>query len=124
MGAKRMKLWHDDVRPPPSLDWSWAATNEEARFFLYNGNAIEDAGGVGFTECSLDHDLGADPNAGIYAKGTAEETGLQLVEWMIERGLVPEKITIHSWNAPAAKRMQQAFADAGHAAELRPYEVT
>lgn len=119
-----MKLWHDDVRPPPSVDWAWAQTNEEAKLFLYNANAIAQAGGEGVTECSLDHDLGADPREGIYAKGAAEETGMQLVEWMIESGIVPKRVVIHSWNTPAAKRMWQAFKIAGYPAELRPFTAT
>jgi hypothetical protein len=118
-----MKLWHDDVRPPPSADWSWAQTNEEARMFLYNAKVIQDEGGEDITECSLDHDLGADPSAGIYAKGASEETGMQLVEWMIENDVVPPKVTIHSWNPSGAKRMRLALFDAGHTAELRPFTV-
>lgn len=114
-----MKLWHDDVRPPPSDEWSWARTNEEARFFLRAAKAD----GHKVIASSLDHDLGAVPSDGICAKGAAEETGLQLVEWMIENDLVPSSITIHSWNAPAAKRMQQAFADAGYSAILRPFVI-
>lgn len=118
-----IKLWHDDVRPPPSTDWSWARTNEEARMLLYNQKAIADEGGDACVECSLDHDLGAPLDAGIFAKGAAEETGMQLVEWMIENDLVPPRVTIHSWNPSGAKRMRAALFAAGHQAELRPYQV-
>jgi hypothetical protein len=48
---------------------------------------------------------------------------MQLVEWMIESGIVPERVIIHSWNTPAAKRMWQAFTDAGYPAELAPFTV-
>lgn len=118
-----MKLWHDDVRPPPSLEWAWAQTNETARLYLYNAKVIEREGGVGVTECSLDHDLGAHPSDGIYAKGDAPENGLQLVEWMIDNDTVPETVIIHSWNIPAAKRMWQRLVDAGYSPQLRPYSV-
>lgn len=119
-----MKLWHDDVRPPPSVDWAWAQTNEEAKLLFYNANAIAQAGGDAVIECSLDHDLGARSRAGIYAKGAAEETGTQLVEWMIESNIVPRRVVIHSWNIPGAKRMWQAFTDAGYRAELAPFVAT
>jgi hypothetical protein len=118
-----MKLWHDDVRRPPSVEWSWAQTNEEAKLFLFYANAIEEAGGDGITECSLDHDLGAKPEDGPYAKGTAEENGMRLVEWMIEHDLVPAKVTIHSWNGVAARRMAQALNAAGHNVTLAPYDI-
>lgn len=118
-----MKLWHDDVRPPPSVEWAWMRTNEEARMYLYNAKVIEDEGGEGITECSLDHDLGADPEDGIYAKGAAEETGMKLVEWMIAQHLVPPKVTIHSWNAVGARRMAQALNAAGYSVTLAPYSL-
>lgn len=107
------KLWYDDVRPAPE-GWRWAHNNEEAKQILVAFRVIE---------CSLDHDLGADPTEGVYAKGDAEETGLQLVDWMIEHNLVPEVVTIHSWNPPAARRMERAFIAAGHRPRVRPYQV-
>jgi hypothetical protein len=118
-----IKLWHDDVRPPPSTDWSWARTNEEARMLLYNQKVIAEEGGDPCVECSLDHDLGALPSDGLYAKGAAEETGMQLVEWMIENDMVPPRVVIHSWNPGAAKRMRAALFAAGHNAELRPFQI-
>jgi hypothetical protein len=117
------KLWHDDVRPPPSADWSWARTNEEARTLLYNQKVIAEEGGEAVTECSLDHDLGAALSDGIYAKGSSKETGMQLVEWMIEHDLVPQKVIIHSWNGPGARKMAQALYAAGHNVTLAPYQV-
>lgn len=115
-----MKLWHDDVRPPPSDEWSWARTNEEARMLLYGAKAYDQE----ITACSLDHDLGANPEDGICAKGAAEETGLKLVEWMIENDLVPPKVTIHSWNPAGARNMAQALRAAGHDAAIIPFVVS
>lgn len=91
--------------------------------YLSNVKAIEDEGGEGITECSLDHDLGALPSDGIYAKGTAEETGLKLVEWMIENHLVPPKVTIHSWNGVGARRMAQVLNAAGYPVTLAPFSL-
>ena len=45
-----MKLWHDDVRPPPK-GWEWARNNDEAKTYLVD----EDV-----EEISLDHDMGYD----------------------------------------------------------------
>lgn len=52
-----MKLWIDDVRPPPDASWTWAKTSEEALLMLRraDGNPI--------TEISFDHDLGGDDTA-------------------------------------------------------------
>lgn len=108
-----IKLWLDDVRPAPD-GWRWAQNNREAQRILETFDVVE---------CSLDHDLGADPTDGLYAKGAGEETGLHLVDWMIEHDCVPSVITIHSWNPPAARRMERAFIAAGHRPRVRPYRV-
>jgi len=114
-----IRLWHDDVRPAPE-GWVWAKTNEEAQEFL--ASAIVD-------EISLDHDLGAiptgemDPTEVMYLRGTGEETGLHLVEWMIANGKVPPIVRIHSWNPQGAKRMADALADAGYAAIVAPFVI-
>jgi hypothetical protein len=44
-----IRLWHDDVRPPPDDSWTWARTNDAAK-------AVLEAHPV--CEISLDHDLG------------------------------------------------------------------
>lgn len=100
-----MRLWLDDIRPAPS-GWEWARTNVQAQEFLLTGQVVE---------CSLDHDLGYhdveipdDPEQlleVITLHGTSEETGYDLVCWMLENNLVPKKVTIHSWNPDGAKRM-------------------
>jgi hypothetical protein len=112
-----ISLWHDDVRPAPD-GWLWVKTNNEAKTIL--SRAIVE-------ECSLDHDLGAvptgdmDPTEVVYLRGTGEETGLHLVEWMIETGNVPPFVKIHSWNPDGAKRMAQTFADSGYVALIAPF---
>lgn len=115
-----IKLWHDDIRPAPK-GWTWARTNDAAEHLLWTYNV---------EEISLDHDLGLDyitekqiaanPEV-IFVKGSAEETGFHLVHWMIENRLVPEKITIHSWNIDRAKEMAETLNDAGYDVTVAPY---
>lgn len=110
-----MKLWHDDVREAPS-GWLWARRNQDAKYILLNYWPI--------SEISLDHDLGyhdvvlpEDPDElaeVLMLKGRSQETGLDLVEWMIEESRVPPKVTIHSWNPPGAEQMLRAFRTAGY----------
>lgn len=113
-----MRLWHDDVRPAPE-GWTWARTNAEAVAYL-DANEVE--------EISLDHDLGydgppptADDDPTFYVKGTADETGEDLVAWMVEHDRIPPKVTIHSWNHSGAARMAWRLRDAGVEPEVRPY---
>lgn len=124
-----MKLWHDDVRKPPP-GWEWARTNDEAKEYLSIPGLV--------TEISLDYDLGLHTEEEIPEPGDDEywdrvisityalqeegaPTGLDLVEWMIEQGCVPQKITVHSWNPDGAMRMAQRLAADGHDVVVSPY---
>jgi hypothetical protein len=117
-----MKLWHDDVRPPPE-GWVWARRNQEAQEMLLANEIVE---------CSLDHDLGYhdvvlpdDPDelaeVLLLLRGRSDETGLQLVEWMIEKKLVPPKVTIHSWNPEGARQMAARLNDHGYDCVVQPF---
>ena len=119
-----MKLWHDDIRPSPP-GWTWARTNAEAKRLLETGEV---------TECSLDHDLGLhdvdvpSPEVdvetyldAITRAGAAEETGLDLVHWMVETGNVPVKVTIHSWNPIGARNMAARLNHFGHDVTIAPF---
>lgn len=114
-----MKLFHDDIRRPPDNSWVWARTNEDAKSVLlaYEVETI-----------SLDHDLGLDgldpdlPDA-IYLRGQGEQTGLDLVDWMLANDCVPPHVTVHSMNAPAADRMVKALQARGHVAYRVPYQA-
>jgi len=126
-----MRLWLDDVRPPPD-GWKWARTNAEAKTWLQRGGATP------VEECSLDHDLGlrtldtpADDDPDYWdkvmdlveeAKSEPEETGYDLVEWMIENNCVPPVVTIHSWNPDGAMRMARRLADNGYECVLAPFK--
>jgi len=96
-----MKLWVDDGRAEPP-GWTRARNLRQAQAYL---SAYE------FREASLDHDLGKDGN------------GLDLVRWMIDRRLVPPRITIHSWNPDGANAMAAALSDAGYGCALRPFNL-
>jgi hypothetical protein len=116
-----VKLWHDDVRPAPE-GWVWARTNSSAKSLLETRLV---------TECSLDHDLGFhdvlrpdDPKSlakVVRPHGRTEETGLDLVNWMVATGCVPAKVTIHSWNRDGATAMAASLIASGHPCVLAPY---
>lgn len=118
------KLWHDDVRPPPE-GWEWARTNDAAKAVLSEREVVE---------ISLDHDLGLhgvdipdpaeDPDGYLDAvcqRGQAEETGLDLVVWMIENEVVPPKVTIHSWNPDGAKAMAARLNHFGYSCRIAAF---
>jgi hypothetical protein len=116
------KLWHDDIRPAPA-GWEWARTNSAAREILSSKQVVE---------ISLDHDLGLhefteeqieeNPEL-LFGRGAAEETGYDLVNWMIENDLVPPVITIHSWNPDGARNMAARLNHFGYDCTIAPYSV-
>ena len=117
------KLWHDDIRPPPDDSWTWARTNLEAVRVLVSWAQ----GGSVCEEISLDHDMGlshADPDvpdADMQEGWDLENDGVKLVKAIIALNLVPEKVTIHSWNYDGARRMYNLFKEAGFEPMVQPY---
>jgi hypothetical protein len=121
--AVSVKLWHDDIRPAPD-GWLHVKTNHEAKIAF----AVQDV-----VECSLDHDLGAQPTEGmsarelLYLAGSSPDgDGLDLVRWMCKHNFIPRKTTIHSWNVVGADRMMKCLVDnyvGGTEITLQPYEV-
>jgi hypothetical protein len=117
-------VWHDDIRPAPREgNWAWVRTNEEAIWLL----SSRDVDGI-----SLDHDLGlhhyseAEIEANeelLFGKGQAEETGYDLVQWMIENDKVPGIVVIHSWNPDGARRMATLLNEAGHNVTIAPFQL-
>lgn len=120
-----MKLWHDDIRPAPE-GWVWARTNDEAKTHLKTG-LVE--------EISMDHDLGEhglDPSKVdtmtlaeyrdyMSIRGTGNETGLGLAQWMALLNIIPKKITIHSWNPDGARKMAAVLNNAGANCVIVPF---
>ena len=81
-----MRIWLDDVRPPPGDSWTWAKTSDEAIALLrYTEEPIE--------EISLDHDLG------LY------DTGIPVAEYVANMVDPPLLVFIHSMNPVGRKRM-------------------
>lgn len=113
-----IKLWHDDVRPAPH-GWVWVQNNNDAKLILAN---------VEVDEISMDHDLGAVPygEAGIMARGWDEDNGYLLAQWMCQKGCVPPKVTVHSWNPVGAEKMVgllEQYAKAVREMSVFPKEI-
>jgi hypothetical protein len=93
------QIWLDDRRPPPSRDWDWVRTPEEAIDLLRTGEV---------ERLSLDHDLGLDV-------GGRERTGYDVLAWLEQevgtgRATFPlPALEVHSANPPAAARMERAI---------------
>jgi hypothetical protein len=82
-------LWLDDTREAPP---GWDRTHHAAQAILALNNKE-------YEIVSLDHDL-------EYAHGHNEETGLTVVEWMVDHDRWPSKaIHVHSWNPAGAQAM-------------------
>lgn len=125
-----MKIWLDDARPAPE-GWAWARNVAQAKALFEAADRVD--------ECSLDHDLGLDVavDAGVDIEDmealldwvdsvdeVPNQTGMELVDWMIETNHIPNTITIHSWNAPGALRMARRFYDHGIHCTLLPFRVS
>lgn len=115
-----MKLWYDDIRLPPDGTWHWARTNDEAELFLLAFDVHE---------CSLDHDMGlheADPympDADLQRGFDPDNDGLKLVKWMVERNIVPPKVSIHSMNPVGAANMAAYLHSAIKHEIIKPVQV-
>lgn len=118
--SKEVWLWHDDVRRPPADEgWIWVQDNRSAKMVLRVFNVVA---------CSLDHDLGAtptgDPADDAFLQASGDEDGMDLVRWMVDHGVVPEVVRIHSMNNPAATRMLNYFRDHGYSGvSMLPYSL-
>lgn len=100
-----MRIWVDDERPMPwTSDNVWsqvhARTSAEAIDWLeaWRRNNAKRGRPLGYLldEVSLDHDLGGD------------DTGMKVLDWMIEHEVWPQELTIHTSNPPARKQMLAA----------------
>lgn len=81
-----MKLWVDDLRPPPDDEWQWVTTSTEAIRFL-NDTCV--------SVLSLDHDLGED------------DTTRPIVLHMCMEDIWPHHIFVHSMNSVGAEWLIQ-----------------
>ena len=91
-------------------EWLWARTNDQAKRFLESARYT-------IRTISMDHDLGGhalDPDApgAFYYRGSVEDDGKRLAEWMVETGNVPDTIIIHSWSPDGVERIKGVFLSA------------
>ena len=90
-----MKLWLDDVRPPPSSEWVWVKTALDA---------LKELRTAPCEVVSLDHDLGEDAGTGYDVLTYLEAEVYRNPEFKAP------KIFIHTANTVARARMLQAIA--------------
>lgn len=90
-----MKLWIDDVRPPPGDEWMWAMTLAEALDFIEDGDC---------EEVSFDHDLGGDDTAMPVAK--------RIEELAFNGERAPPKWHVHSANPVGRKNLEATLRSA------------
>lgn len=96
--VSRIKLWCDDLRPAPE-GWHWAKTITEAMRTL----ATQDV-----EEISLDHDIGHQLDFG---KTVACQETFEAVCWYLFALGGTKKITIHSANIEAGKKMMKILQE-------------
>lgn len=94
-----MKIFLDDIRNPPTDDWTVFRTAEDLISFLTEVMPVGDV----VEEISLDHDLGE----GVM-------TGYDFLNWLeqevFEKGEpVVERLSIHSANPVGRQNMQKAI---------------
>lgn len=90
-----MKIWVDDIRTPPSLDWYWCKTSDEAIKVLMNEKWFDEhVKPHPIKLMSLDHDLGGD------------DTTRPVVLWMCENEFWPEEVRVHSANPVGAEWLE------------------
>ncbi|EGS1995263.1 cyclic-phosphate processing receiver domain-containing protein [Vibrio vulnificus] len=90
-----MRIYLDDERVTPD-GWVRAYWPEDVINLLHSGVV---------TEISLDHDLGDD------IRGTGYDVILWIEKEVVLNGFVPPKMSVHSANISARKKMEQAIAN-------------
>lgn len=93
-----VKLWFDDVRPPPDETWEWAKNYSDAFGALSRVRA-----GELFEALSLDHDLGNNSQV-------SENDTRFFLRWIITRRLWPETIAVHSMNPVGREWLEGTIA--------------
>jgi hypothetical protein len=90
-----MKLWVDDLRDPPTADWTWVQTSKAARWYLNIWLNSEIDISDKHLEVALDHDLGISMEHDSLGD---EDTTRSVVLWLIDNEIKPDKITVHTGN--------------------------
>lgn len=85
-----MRLWVDDLRPPPDTTWAFALNSRDAIAVLDLAREF----GVKILEMSLDHDLGG------------KDTTRRIVMWMAQQQFWPEIMRVHTSNPPGREWLE------------------
>ena len=96
-----MKIWLDDIRLPPSIEWTHFFTAKDVI------NALKT---VPVDEISLDHDLGLPES--IY--GTGYECAVFIEEGAFTGSIPRLKWHIHSQNVVGVEKMRKALQNANY----------
>lgn len=80
-----MKIWVDDLRPPPSDVWVWTKSSNETTSLL-KSLCREGSAWMPLEIISLDHDLGGD------------DTTRPIVLWMCENDIWFKEVRVHTAN--------------------------
>ena len=85
------KLWIDDIRPPPSKDWSWAKDSRSAIRWVLTHQKID--------IISFDHDLGGD------------DTAMRVVNFLDAMApyRYPKQYSVHSQNPVGRDNIKRAM---------------
>jgi hypothetical protein len=95
-----MKLWIDDIRPPPDDSWTWAQESGVAMGIV----ALALSNDLPVKIISFDHDLGGDDTAMPVAK---------MIEEGAYRGVLrPPQWRIHSANPVGRMNLEAALTSA------------
>ena len=103
------KLFLDDIRYPYDPSWKVVRNFHEFKAFCDSYNPE----GEGLV-VSFDHDLANEHYVSSgYTGPKIECNGEDCARYMIQSGIRPTAVIVHSWNPDGAKRIAQLFEDEG-----------
>jgi hypothetical protein len=118
------KLFLDDCRPP--YDTTWAVVRDYQEFVSWiEANGCPDV-------ISFDHDLALEhydsfhqnPNSAVdeLRAEFSEKTGYDAAKWLVDKGLCPKVVLVHSFNPPGAEKIAALFHGFCRLVIIRPYQ--
>lgn len=97
------KLFLDDIRPPPNLDWVVVRNYDEFVAHITANGAPE--------EISFDHDLDIQEHFDGKNYGIRERTGYDCAYWLVQNKIPVKKFRVHSMNPAGAERIRNLMND-------------
>jgi hypothetical protein len=94
-----MKIWLDDVRPPPDDTWAWATCAKDFSAFFADFK---------ITEISFDHDIASEDYFGNEITGYHLLCGIEK-EFQNNPDFQLPKMQVHSANPVGRQRMQKVI---------------